>query len=98
MTQIVWDLEDDASGNVQHIAEHGITMDEVEDVLLDDQNETIISRESGNPITFGWTSAGQYIAVPWESVCDDPRMIYPLTAYTAPSPRGRKHGKGKRRQ
>jgi hypothetical protein len=28
--QIVWDLEDDLEGNVQHILEHDITMDEVE--------------------------------------------------------------------
>ena len=28
---IVWDLEDDPDGNVPHIQEHDITVDEVED-------------------------------------------------------------------
>ncbi len=28
---IIWDLEDDLHGNVQHIAEHGVTIEEVED-------------------------------------------------------------------
>lgn len=31
--QVLWDLDGDPDGNVQHIAEHGITVDEVEDVL-----------------------------------------------------------------
>ena len=47
--EIIWDLVDDAEGNVQHILEHDVSVDEVEDVLLDPNNETIISRESGNP-------------------------------------------------
>ena len=33
ITRIVWDLDDDLEGNVQHIAEHGLTIEEVEDVL-----------------------------------------------------------------
>jgi hypothetical protein len=28
---IIWDLEDDLRGNVQRIAEHGVTIEEVED-------------------------------------------------------------------
>ena len=31
--RIVWDLDEDPDGNVQHIAEHGVTVGEVEDVL-----------------------------------------------------------------
>ena len=27
---IIWDLDDDPDGNVQHCAEHGVTMGEVE--------------------------------------------------------------------
>jgi hypothetical protein len=30
---VPWDLEDDPEGNVQHIAEHGITAEEAEEVL-----------------------------------------------------------------
>jgi hypothetical protein len=32
---IIWDLEGDLRGNAQHIAEHGVTIEEVEEVLLD---------------------------------------------------------------
>ena len=30
----IWDTEDDLRGNVQHVAEHGLTPAEVEDVLF----------------------------------------------------------------
>jgi YD repeat-containing protein len=87
--QIIWDLEDDPDGNYWHIVieGHGVTREEVEEVLLDRGNPTEVSRTSGNLITFGWTSAGQHIAVLWELACDDPKMAYPLTAYPVP-PRG----------
>ena len=29
----VWDLDDDPKGNIQHIAEHDVTKEEVEEVL-----------------------------------------------------------------
>jgi hypothetical protein len=43
---IIWDLDDDPDGNVQHCAEHGVTKEEVEEVF---QNATDadISRSSG---------------------------------------------------
>ena len=44
---IIWDLEDDLHGNVQHIAEHGVTIEEVEDVLLDPCSSQTTSRSSG---------------------------------------------------
>jgi hypothetical protein len=87
--QIIWDLEDDQDGNYWHIVVegHGVTKDEVEEVLLDPDNPVVESRTSGQPMTFGWTSAGQYIVVVWEDALDDPRMIYPITAYPVPPPR-----------
>jgi hypothetical protein len=30
---IIWDLDDDPDGNVQHCDEHGVTKEEVEEVL-----------------------------------------------------------------
>ena len=33
--RIIWDVAEDPDGNVQHIAAHGITVEEVEDVLRD---------------------------------------------------------------
>jgi hypothetical protein len=31
---IIWDLEDEADGNVQHLREHDVTIEEAEEVLL----------------------------------------------------------------
>ena len=67
-TPVVWDLEDDPDGNVRHIQERGITMDEVEDVLLDRDSQTAVSKSSSDPITFGYTASGRYLAVVWEHV------------------------------
>ena len=80
IAQILWDLEDDPEGNVQHIAEHGITMDEVEDVLYAAE-EVLASNSSGRPITFGETTSGKYIAVVFDVIDDDPLSVYPITAY-----------------
>ena len=85
---LIWDLPDDPDGNVQHIAEHDITVDEVEEVLLDRDSEDTVSKSSGRPITFGYTSSGRYLAVVWEHIDDNPLTIYPITAYEAPE-RGR---------
>ena len=84
---VVWDLDDEPDGNVCHIAEHGITKEEVEEVLQTYSNPTAVSKSSGLPITFGWTQTGPHIAVVWEEVEADPRMVFPVTAYETP-PRG----------
>jgi uncharacterized DUF497 family protein len=78
---IAWDMEDDPDGNVQHIAHHGITMDEVEEVLLNEENLVGESRSSGRPITIGETSTGKRIAVIWEQALDNPLVIRPVTAF-----------------
>jgi hypothetical protein len=83
---ILWDLEDDPDGNIQHIAEHDISVEEVEDVLRNRLNKTERSRSSGLPITFGWTFTERYIAVVWELANRDPKMVYPVTAYDAEPP------------
>lgn len=74
----IWDLPDDPHGNVQHIAEHGITPLDVEHVLNNpDRRET--SRSSGMPIVFGQTPSGETIAVIFEEI--DEGTVYPVTAY-----------------
>jgi hypothetical protein len=55
---VYWD--DEPGQNVEHVAEHGLTPDEVDAVLLAD---TI-----------------------WDELNDDPRIIYPVTAYEVPEP------------
>ena len=86
---IIWDLPEDPDGNFQHIAAHHIAVDEVEEVLIDRESEDTISRSSGRPITFGYTSSGRYLAVVWEHVDDNPLTMYPITAYDAPERKGR---------
>jgi uncharacterized DUF497 family protein len=77
-SKAIWDLDDDPEGNVQHIAEHDITGEEVEEVLENpDGIET--SRSSGRPVAFGETSTGRLIAVIYEVVDED--TVYPVTAY-----------------
>jgi uncharacterized DUF497 family protein len=74
----IWDLDDDLTGNVQHILEHGITKLDVEEVLLAPW-EIKASRTSGRPIAFGMTQSGRVIAVIFEEVDTD--TAYPITAY-----------------
>jgi hypothetical protein len=50
---VLWDLDDEPDGNVAPIAEHGVTREEVEEVLQNEDNETDASASSGRPITFG---------------------------------------------
>ena len=87
----IWDLEDDSDGNYIHIVvEHGITQDEVEDVVGNPNNETVPSDSSGRPSTFGWTQTGRHIIVVWEHEDDNPLTIIPVTAYEVPPRRRRK--------
>jgi uncharacterized DUF497 family protein len=80
ISRIIWDLDDDPAGNVQHIAEHGVTVEEVEDVLYAAE-DVVASGSSGRPITFGESSTGKYLAVVFDVVDEDPLVVYPVTAY-----------------
>jgi hypothetical protein len=46
---IIWDLDDDPDGNVQHCADHGVNKDEVEEVF-ENAIDADISRTSGRPV------------------------------------------------
>ena len=83
---IIWDLDDDPEGNVQHIADHDVSVEEVEEVLRSPSSRAGRSRSSGLPISFGWTSGGRYLAVVWDLANEDPRMVYPVTAYDVEPP------------
>jgi uncharacterized DUF497 family protein len=89
--EIIWDLDDDPDGNVQHIAEHGVTVEEVEEVLSDPSNMTVEDRKiSGRWVTEGDTADGRHLRVVWETALDDPLTIYPITAFDAPRRRRRR--------
>lgn len=86
IVSVWWDIDDEQDGNVAHIAEHGVSKDEVEDVLSEPSNPTRQSNSSGRPATFGWTATGKYIIVVWEEVQNDPLTAYPITAFEVPPP------------
>jgi hypothetical protein len=75
---IIWDPDDDLAGNVQHIAEHDLSKEEVEGVLIDPERRGM-SRSSGLPIVFGTTSTGRFIAVIFQKI--DPNTAKPVTAF-----------------
>ncbi len=91
---VIWDDTDDRDGNYWHICieGHGLTREEVEEVLRDGETEIEVSRSSLRPTAFGWNSAGERIAVVFEEMSDDPRLIYPVSAYRVP-PKRVKRGK-----
>jgi len=75
---LIWDLDDDLQGNVQHIAEHGITRAEVVEVLAQPETREE-SRSSGRPVAIGATSTGRTILVVYDEIDED--TVYPVTAY-----------------
>jgi len=75
--EIPWNFEDE-DGNVAHIAEHDLTPDDCNAVLVDPE-ETGVSRSSGRPIAFGYTPDGRYVCVVYEEV--DEFTLYPVTAF-----------------
>jgi hypothetical protein len=77
-TTIIWDLDDDPDGNVQHMAEHELTKEEVEDAFADPEGRGV-SRSSGLPIIFGTTSTGRFIAVVFHEIDKD--TAKPVTAF-----------------
>lgn len=81
--QVIWDNEDAEDGNVRHIAEHGLTMEDV-DWVLENPTEEKTSSSTGRPCCFGYTPGGDFIIVVYEQVSKD--AVYPVTAYEVPEP------------
>jgi uncharacterized DUF497 family protein len=76
--RILWDLDDDPEGNVQHLAEHGLTPDDFEHALMHavgfDESES-----SDREIAFGPALDGRMIAAVYDEIDGD--TIRPVTAY-----------------
>lgn len=83
---ILWDHDDDAEGNVQHILENGVTPDEVRH-LFENYESTDHSTSSGHPMVFGYLPDGRYVTVVYEEIDEFPWTVYPITAYEVPEPR-----------
>ena len=80
-SSIIWDLDNDPSGNVRHCADHGVSTEEFEEVLQHAM-DTDVSRSSGRPVIFGDTSTGRHLMVVYEEIDSD--TVYPVTAYEVP--------------
>ncbi len=82
--RIFWDDPNDPDGNVQHIAEHGLDLEDVEEVL---ENPTARGRSASTdrPCVWGYTIEGIYIIVVYESIDDDTVRV--VTAYEVPEPK-----------
>ena len=78
LIDIIWDLPDDPDGNVQHIAQHGLTPADVQHVL-NHPHRRVKSRSSQRPMVFGRTPSGEMIVVVFEEI--DASTVYPVTAY-----------------
>lgn len=84
---IDWDDADDESGNTAHIAEHGLTPEEVESALFHEHTTFDVSASSGRPIAFGTTETGRLIAIVFDVLNPaDPLIIRPITAYDLADP------------
>ena len=73
---IVWNHE--GGGNVDHIAENGLSIGDIEYVVMNPERYGR-SRSSGRPVLFGYTEVGEYVCVVYEEIGDV--AIYPVTAY-----------------
>lgn len=73
---VVWNSE--PGGNIDHIAAHDLTTEDVEAILFNPVAEDV-SRSSGRPLAFGFTADGRFVVVIYELL--DKWTIYPVTAY-----------------
>jgi uncharacterized DUF497 family protein len=74
--RVFWDVQ--PGGNAEHVAEHGLDIEDVEHVLRNPK-EHGLSRDSGRPLIFGYTASGEYIVVVYEEL--DENTVYPVTAF-----------------
>ena len=82
--RILRDNPNDPDGNVWHIGEHDLTVEDVEDVPSNPTSEGI-SASTGRPCLWGYTFEAIYIIVVYEQI--DPDTIRVVTAYEVPEPR-----------
>ena len=91
-SSILWDEDDDPHGNVQHVAEHDLTVEDVEEVLAAPVSEGH-SDSTGYPAVWGHAPDGRFIIVVFETIDDD--TIRVITAYEVPEPRAKPKRKKK---
>jgi len=83
-TSIIWDDESDPRGNVQHVSEHNLKVEEVESVLAAPASEGP-GNSSAFPAVWGLVPDGRYIIVIYEEIDEDTVRV--ITAYEVPEPK-----------
>jgi hypothetical protein len=82
VTLVVWDKENEAD-----ILAMGFSIQEIEDVLYNDRNDTSHIEETDGSLplclTVGVASTGRKIAVKCMFVCGNPLEVYPVAASLA---------------
>jgi len=79
---VVWDDAADPRGNRQKVAAHGLSEDEVESVLLDDDAMIVPNRSfPEHCLVFGYTHTDRFIAVAFEILDEEEPMVRPITAF-----------------
>jgi uncharacterized DUF497 family protein len=79
---VVWDDPNHPRGNVQKVHAHGLTQDEVESVLLDDDARIVPNRSHPEHcLVVGYTYTGRFIVVPFEIQDEKIPVIRPVTAF-----------------
>ena len=80
--KVVWDDPGEPRGNRQKIKAHGLTEDDVDSVLLDDDASVVANRSHPEHcLVFGYTYTDRFIAVPFEILDEDYPVIRPITAF-----------------
>ena len=72
------------NGNIDHIAEHGLSQDDVQSVF-DNPSGYGVSRSSGEEVIFGYTPDGRYIVCVFQVI--DHSTAFPITAFEVPEPK-----------
>lgn len=91
-SSIIWDDENDPLGNIQHVGEHDLTVDDVESVLASPESEGH-SNSTGYPAVWGHVPDGRFIIVVYEKIDQDTVRVN--TAYEVPEPQSRPKRKKK---
>ena len=81
--RFLWDDPDDPNGNIEHLTDHDLTIDDIERVLADPVSEGT-SRSTGLPVAWGYVPDGRYVLVVYEKVAE--QTIRVVTAYEVPEP------------
>jgi hypothetical protein len=68
---------------IRHIAGHGVSQDDFEHVVCHPDSKGL-SRSTGLPISWGYTTDGRYIMAVYELL--DRLTVLPVTAYEVPEP------------